>query len=142
MLLRSGSALLGRNVYPLGVGARLPLIGLAVLAFALETGCFGNGHIAEPRARAHALCSSQERADAGFGASLLDAKPTTARDAAAVLASIGLPINDWSNLPPSTFVAGCRYKVLDGPVTYWFVTGTGRSTLAPPSLSVTPPGTR
>lgn len=124
------------------MGARLPLIGIVVLASAFETGCSSNGHIAEPRARAHALCSSQQRADAGFGASLLEANPTTARDAAAVSASIGLPVNDWSNLPPSTFVAECRYKVLNGPVTYWFVTSTGRSTLAPPSLSVTPPGTR
>jgi len=111
---------------------------MVLIPIALVAGCADTAHHVEGQAQAQALCIGQQTQDAGFHSLLLGANPTTAGKAAAAFASAGLPMNDWDNLPASTFVAACRYKVLDGPVTYWFVARGGHSSLAPPSVSAGP----
>jgi hypothetical protein len=81
------------------------------------------------------VCSSHLRKFAEPYSSLMSASATTAK-AAAEATDGGYPLG---TLPPSHFVARCKYRIVSGDTTDWFVDGSGRSTLAPPSLAVITP---
>lgn len=94
-------------------------------------------------ATAESICMKALDNDAGLGGQLLSAKATTAANAATEMDHAGVGDYPWRELAPSHLVAYCTYQVLGAnQPTSSFEDSSGRSTLAPPSVSATPPGPR